>query len=232
MARLPRLVLPGYPMYASVRGHQGQAIFLDDADRRTYLEWLRDAAREHELAIHAYVLTDNQAQILATPKHSQSLAKVMQSLGRRYAHYSHQRYQTTGTLWEGRFRSCLIEAEPYFIQAQQFIEQTPVVQHLVQKPGDWAWSTANHHMGQETIPWISDHPQYWALGNTPFERQRAWGALLADHLSSSHLDKVSKHFNYGWPLLSESLITTLGTQLNRPMAIRKAGRPRKQSSAA
>jgi len=158
MARLPRLVLPGYPMYASVRGHQGQAIFLDDADRRTYLEWLRDAAREHELAIHAYVLTDNQAQILATPKHSQSLAKVMQSLGRRYAHYSHQRYQTTGTLWEGRFRSCLIEAEPYFIQAQQFIEQTPVVQHLVQKPGDWAWSTANHHMGQETIPWISDHP--------------------------------------------------------------------------
>ena len=132
MARLPRLVLPGYPMYASVRGHQGQAIFLDDADRRTYLEWLRDAAREHELAIHAYVLTDNQAQILATPKHGQSLAKVMQSLGRRYAHYSHQRYQTTGTLWEGRFRSCLIEAEPYFIQAQQFIEQTPVVQHLVQ----------------------------------------------------------------------------------------------------
>ena len=174
MARLQRVVLPGYPLHMMVRGHNSQDIFTTDEEKKSYLEWLKDAAREYELTIHAYALMPNHVHILATPKTVLSASKVMQSIGRRYAQLFNQTHGTSGTVWEGRFKSCLIDPEAYFLLVQKYIEQNPVRAGLVHKPEEWAWSSYRHHAGSETNPWIADHPSYWAIANTPFERQMAW----------------------------------------------------------
>ena len=160
MARLPRLVLAGYPMHIMVCGNNRQPIFYDDAEKRTYLEWLRDAASEYELLIHAYVLMPNHVHILATPKTKLSVARTMQSVGRRYAQLFNQNHQRTGTIWEGRFKSCLLEPDSFFLLTQKFIESNPVRAGLVQSPQTWLWSSYRHHIGEETISWLSDHPLY------------------------------------------------------------------------
>jgi putative transposase len=224
MARLPRLIVAECPMHLMVSGHNRQQIFFDDLDRRSYLEFLRDAAREYELLIHAYVLMPNHVHVLATPKHVSSSAKTMQSVGRRYAQLFNQKYQRTGTIWEGRYRSCILESQPYFLEVQQFIEQNPVRTHLVQNLEDYAWSSYRHHVGAETIPWISDHPLYWGLGNTPFERQLAWKKISHDYLSTIHSKKVSDHLIYGWPLGTEGFLNGIASKVARPVRQRSPGR--------
>ena len=228
MARLVRLVIPGLPIHLMMSGHNRQPIFFHDEERRFYLESLRDAAREYGLAIHAYVLMPMQVQVLATPSQQQSVSRVMQSVGRRYAQLFNQKHQRTGTLWEGRFKSCVVDPQTYFLQIQRYIEQSPVRAGLVQNPKNWVWSSFAHHVGAETIPWIVDHEIFWSLGNTPFERQHAWQDMASDLMSNNEMEKVSNHLNYGWPIGSPQFLTQLAHQTNRPVIARKPGRPQKQ----
>lgn len=230
MARLPRLVLSGYPIHIMVCGNNRQSIFFDDVEKRSYLEWLRDAAREYELLVHAYVLMPNHVHILATPKNELSVARTMQSVGRRYAQLFNQNHQRTGTIWEGRFKSCLMEPESFFLVIQKFIETNPVRVGLVQKPEDWPWSSYSHHIGAETVSWLSDHSLYWALGNTPFERQSEWQRLVLDSFNKEQIETVSSHLLNGWPLGSPSFLKQIATKVARPVAKRMPGRPPKQET--
>ena len=227
MARLQRVVLPGYPLHMMVRGHNSQDIFTTNEEKKSYLEWLKDAAREYELAIHAYALMPNHVHILATPKTTLSASKVMQSIGRRYAQLFNQTHGSSGTVWEGRFKSCLIDPDAYFLLVQKYIEQNPVRAGLVQKPEEWTWSSYRHHVGSETIPWIADHPSYWAIANTPFERQMAWKTSVLEQLSTHEIEKVSKHLSYGWPLARDVVLKQLSQKTTRPLQPRAAGRPKK-----
>jgi putative transposase len=227
MARLQRVVLPGYPLHMMVRGHNSQNIFTTEEEKKSYLGWLKDAAREYELAIHAYALMPNHVHILATPKTVLSASKVMQSIGRRYAQLFNQAHGSSGTVWEGRFKSCLIDPEAYFLLVQKYIEQNPVRAGLVHKPEEWAWSSYRHHVGSETTPWIADHSSFWAIANTPFERQMAWQKTVLELLSSNDIEKVSKHLSYGWPLASDTFLKQLTSKTSRPLQPRLAGRPKK-----
>jgi putative transposase len=231
MARLPRLVLAGHPMHIMVCGNNRQQIFFDDAEKRSYLEWLRDAARENELLIHAYVLMPNHVHILATPKNDLSVSRTMQSVGRRYAQLFNQNHQRTGTIWEGRFKSCLLEPESFFLLTQKFIESNPVRSGLVQKSEDWPWSSYRHHIGSETISWVSDHSLYWALGNTPFERQSAWQRFVIDSFNKEQIETVSSHLLKGWPLGNPSFLKQIAGKVARPVAKRRPGRPIKETVA-
>ena len=227
MARLPRLVLAGYPMHIMVCGNNRQQIFFDDAEKRSYLEWLRDAAREYELLIHAYVLMPNHVHILATPKNEWSVSRVMQSVGRRYAQLFNQNHRRTGTIWEGRFKSCVLEPESFLLLTQKFIESNPLRAGLVQKLEEWHWSSYGHHIGAETVSWLSDHSLYWALGNTPFERQSAWQKFVLDSINRSDIDTVSNHLLKGWPLGSPLFLRQIAGKVTRPVAKRNPGRPPK-----
>lgn len=226
MARLPRIVLAGYPLHIMVKGHNAQDIFFSDDERRAYLEWLRDAAREYELAIHAFVLMPSHIHILATPKTPLSASRVMQSVSRRYAQMFNHNHQRTGTVWEGRFKSSLIEPEAYLLLCQKYIEQNPVRSGLVQTPEKWHWSSYRHHVGAETMPWIADHSLYWGLGNTPFERQLSWQKLMSEPLNNNDVIKVSNHLNYGWPMMTSSGHEKLALKTTRPLVPRRAGRPK------
>ena len=134
MARLPRLNPPGVAQHIIQRGNNRQACFLQEEDYSRYLAWLADCSKKFGMDIHAYVLMTNHVHILATPQTEESISKTMQSLGRRYVRYFNYTHQRTGTLWEGRFRSCLVQSERYLLECYRYIELNPVRAVLANDP--------------------------------------------------------------------------------------------------
>ncbi len=178
MARLPRLAAAGLAHLLSQRGHDGRAIFVDRADREDYVRLLREAAAPHRVAVHAYALTDSEVLLLATPAEAAGLSAMMQALGRRYVTRFNRRHGHTGTLWDGRFRATVIEPGQHLAACICFVELAPVRCGLVREAQDHPWSSARNHLGQASDPLVADHPLYWAIGNTPFEREAAHRRLL------------------------------------------------------
>ena len=150
MPRLPRYVLPGVPQHIIQRGNNRQAIFACEDDYSVYLDWLKRAAEQYGLAIHAYVLMTNHVHLLATPDAEDSIGKTLQSLGRRYVQYFNRRYGRTGTLWESRYRATVIDSESYLLACSRYIELNPVRAAMVGEPGEYPWSSYRcNAMGQE-----------------------------------------------------------------------------------
>lgn len=229
MARLPRLLLAGYPLHIMVRGNNRQTVFLVDTDRQQYLDWLRDAAKQYQVAIHAYVLMPNHVHLLVTAEQVEGLSRMMQSVGRRYTQYFNQKVQRTGTLWEGRFKSCLIDAEHYLMRCTRYIELNPLRAGLTTNLEDYPWSSYRHHIGLTKQTWLTDHPLYWSLGNTPFERESTWRALLAEGLPEADAQQITASVLSGWALGQEKFLrdlTVRGTRRPSPLA---KGRPFKST---
>lgn len=225
MARMPRLVLPGAVHHVLQRGNNRQPVFADDLDRQAYLDDLREASALHGLRVHAYSLMSDHVHLLVTPLAQHSLARAMQTVGRRYVAAFNRRHDRTGTLWEGRFRTCLIEAPAYFLLALRYVEQHAQRDGLVERAADMRWSSASHHLGLRRDPLISEHPAFWATGNTPFEREAAHRSSLAQALTEAELQVLRRHVHTGWPLMSEAGRQQLAEQLQRPLAPRSPGRP-------
>ena len=180
MARAPRLALAGELHYLIQLGHNQQAVFADDQDRKAYLAMLHDAAVQAGVAIHAYALLPSAVHLLATPTEVQSMSRMMQSLGRRYVAAYNRRHGRSGTLWEGRFRAGVIDAASHGADVLVHIECLPVRAGLAAAAGDWPWSSAAHHLGRRRDPLLVEHTSHWALGNTPFERELAHAHRLSE----------------------------------------------------
>jgi len=229
MARLPRFSPAGLPAMVLQRGNNRQPVFLGTDDYLHYLDCLRMAAREHELAIHAYGLRPNHIHLVATPKGPDSLSLTMQAVGRRYARHFNRVAGRTGTLWEGRFRSAVIAPDAWLLPAMLYVEGNAVRDGEVLAPDADRWSSYRHHAGIEGSPIVSDHSIYWELGNTPFERQSNYRALTADGLSGRTLATLQKHAHSGWPLGDEAFLAQLGRQATRRVQPLAKGRPRKST---
>jgi putative transposase len=225
MARQSRLVVPGHLHHLLQRGNNRQAVFLDDDDRRHYLDHLREATRLHGVQVHAYVLMPNHVHLLVTPSTDDGLARAMQTLGRRYVTQFNQRHGRSGTLWEGRFRTALIESPAHFLDALVYVEQHPVRAGLVEHAADHAWSSAPHHLGLRRDPLIAEHRDFWALGNTPFDREAVVRQALAQGLPARTLDLLGRHAHSGWPLVGERWARELAEAHGRPVRPRPRGRP-------
>lgn len=141
MARLPRLDVPGVAQHVIQRGNNRQACFGSDQDFVAYAGWLHEYAVKHEVAIHAWVFMTNHVHLLVTPKNAGGVSALMQSVGRRYVPYFNYSYKRSGTLWEGRFRSCLVQSERYLLECYRYIELNPVRADMVSGPGDYKWSS-------------------------------------------------------------------------------------------
>lgn len=225
MARLPRLAVAGLAHHIIQRGHNRQAVFLDDEDRRAYLAALREAAALQRVAVHAYVLMDDHLHLLVTPPTAGALSKMLQAIGRRYVSAFNRRHGRVGTLWDGRFRATVLEEGPHVLTCMRYIEQNP--QRLIPPTAaaDHPWSSAAHHLGQRRDPILTDHALFWALGNTPFERELAWRSLLDDLLGSAEVQAHTDSALKGWALGSGAFLACLGAAIERPMAPRPRGRP-------
>jgi putative transposase len=227
MARLPRFDLAGHLHLVIQRGRDGRPVFVDDEDRRRYLGALLESTREHVVAVHAYALLDDQVLMLATPGAAGALAHAMQALGRRYVKAFNHRHGRGGPLWEGRYRTTVVDAASELLPCLYLVEQAPVRQGLVARATDWPWSSAAHHAGQRRDAIVSEHTGYWVLGNTPFERE-------ARHLRDSRIaldDEVVTRLlsaaNHGWPVGSTAFLESLAQASARPLRPRPRGRPAK-----
>lgn len=229
MARLPRLSVAGQPALVLQRGNNRQSVFVGPDDYLHYLDSLRMAAREHDLAVHAYGLRANHVHLVATPRGPDSLSLTMQAVGRRYARYFNRVAGRTGTLWEGRFRSALFDPETWMLPAMLYVEGNAVRAGEVGSPEFDRWSSYRHHAGIEASPFVSDHSAYWALGNTPFERQSSYKMLSAEGLSGRTLDTLRRHGHSGWPLGEAAFLDRLEKLGARRVQPLPKGRPRRAS---
>ncbi len=226
MARLPRLALPGEPHLVLLRGLAQRAIAIDDADRQQLLAALREASMQHGLALHGYALMDDRLRLLASPAHGQSLARAMQDFGRRYVAGFNRRHGQRGTLWDGRYRSCVVQPGAWALSALVFVESEPAVAHVgVNVSQHPAWSSADHHLGLARDPLVSTLLAYWQLGNTPFEREAAYSKRLSDGLPQALRRRLEDGCQKGWPVADAPFLDQLGLRVERPVRARPRGRP-------
>ncbi len=227
MARQPRIDLAGFPQHILQRGNNRSDCFFQDNDYRRYLDFLEAAADKFDCHVHAYVLMPNHVHLLATGAANGAISSLMQSLGRQYVGYVNQTYMRTGTLWEGRFKSALIESERYLLACSRYIELNPVRAGMVRDPGAYAWSSYRHHVNKRRIRWMTDHEVYRQLGRNHTTRATAYSELVKAGLTEVELKAIRDHTNKGRVLGSEGFQTQIGSILKRRVAIVPRGRPRK-----
>lgn len=232
MARLPRLVVPHQAHYITQAGISGQAVFAATDDYVAFLAWVREAARQFKIAIHAYALLPDRMALLASPADATGLGRMMQWIGRHYVPYFNARYQRAGTLWQARYKATVIDPAQYLLLCSRFIELDPVRAGLASNAADYPWSSCAHHIGIKADPLITDHALYWALGNTPFDRELAYRALLDHGLTMNEVQALSEAVQKGWPLGSEKFKSLLAKQLSRRVSPAKRGRPARPHVAA
>lgn len=226
MARLPRLTLPGYVHHVIQRGNNRQPVFLDDQDCEMMLALLADNTLKHGVAVHAYVLMNNHFHLLATPSTPEGLPQMMQAVGRRYVQYFNRRHARTGTLWEGRYRSTVLQAERHLLPCMVYMDLNPVRAGLVVQAVDYPWSSYAHWLGLRNDRLLAPHALYWALGNTPFAREAAYAALVQAGIGSQEQMALTASTLSGWALGSPEFVDDLQKQTSRRVAQGRAGRPR------
>jgi putative transposase len=225
MARFPRLVLPHQPHHVVQRGNDRRLIFREAEDYQRFLGWLKESARFYRVAIHAYVLMPNHLHLLATPIDDEGLAKTMQKVGRFYVPWFNNKYERYGGLFQGRFRTSLVDSERYFLTCSRYIELNPVRAQLALAPLDYPWSSFAHHAGVRPDPLVTEHSLYWALGNTPFQREAAYLDLIEQGLSTDELDAINISVLKGQPLGSDAFKAELERATQRQILPAKRGRP-------
>ena len=225
MARLPRLTLAGYPHHIILRGNNRQAIFMDSADFQRMLALLQANAQDQQVQIHAYVLMSNHLHLLLTPMQNDSLPKMMQAVGRSYVLYFNKRHRRSGTLWEGRYRSALIQTERYFLACMAYIDLNPLRAGMVAQAADYLWSSHGHYIGRQNEAWLSPHPLYWDMGNTPFAREAAYAAMVQAGVNQEQQQALTSSALSGWALGEKSFVQGLQKQTTRRVNRAKAGRP-------
>lgn len=231
MARQPRLVLPNEPHHILQRGNDNQLIFRDDEDHRRFLAFLRESAKFYRVAVHAYVLMPNHLHLLATPSDEDGLAAMMQKVGRLYVPWFNGKYGRSGTLFQGRFRTSVIDPDAYFLACIRYIELNPLRNQLAFDPLDYLWSSYAHHAGVRPDPLITDHAKYWELGNTPFQREAAFIELVRQGMSGQELDTINAAVLKGTPLGSHEFKVGLERRTKRQILPAKRGRPFKVKAA-
>jgi putative transposase len=226
MARLPRLTLAGHPHHIILRGNNRQAIFASSADYEKLLALLQEHAKKFDAAIHAYVLMSNHFHLLATPRSVEGIPQMMQAVGRSYVRYFNSRQSRTGTLWEGRYRSTVIQAERHLLACMVYIDLNPVRAGLVHDPADYRWSSHLHLVGRKPDPLVTPHPLYWELGNTPFAREHAYQELVRAGIGSQQQQALTDSALRGWALGEPDYVAELQRRTERRVSRGKAGRPR------
>ncbi len=228
MARLPRYCLPDYPQHVIQRGNNRCPIFISDKDYTCYLDCMRDAMHRYDAALHAYVLMTNHVHMVLTPRRSESLARILQSVGRRYVRYFNDTYRRTGTLWEGRYKSTVIDSAPYLLCCYRYIELNPVRAGMVAQPDDYRWSSYRIHAHGEANELIEHHAEYIALGSTPEERQRSYREMFTHPEQDLPIETIRHATNKAWALGDAQFQAKVAALINHRVRPIPMGRPKKQ----
>ena len=228
MARLPRLAVAGQLHHVVQSGHNDTDILIDDTDRQSLAQITAAAASQFGVAIHAWVWLPNSFHLLATPDTGQALPHMMQAVGRDYVRIFNKRHDRSGTLWSGRYRSSVLEAETYALPCMAFMDRLPVQIGLVQAAADYLWSSHRQLAGVQSsgpLSRLSPHPLMWRLGNTPFAREEAYRALVEDGTAVDLLHQLADGAKGGWALGSKAFLDQIQGLSKRRVSKGRAGRP-------
>jgi len=217
-------------MHIVQRGNDRHACFRHDSDYLLYLLHLRALAAKSGCAVHAYCLMTNHVHLLVTPRYPESCTTLMRDLGQRYVQYFNRRYGRTGTLWEGRFRSCLVESARYVLACHRYIELNPVRARLADHPAAYPWSSHKGNAGLGDDPLVSAHTELLALGQTAPSRQSAYRALFGEALDPVITRSIRNATYTGLPLASETLKRKLASEHGCRVKPGRRGRPPKSGS--
>jgi putative transposase len=227
MPRYPRFDFPGVPQHVIQRGNNRQPCFLRDQDYSCYLQLLYEACPKHGCLLHAYVLMTNHVHLLVTPTAPGAISSAMQTLGQRYVAHVNATYRRTGTLWEGRYKSCLVDSESYVLTCYRYIELNPVRAAIVETPEAYRWST--YHMnglGRRSCL-VTPHREYVSLGRANDERTAAYRDMFRDAISDDRLQKIRTYAQQQRVLGSGRFRESIETELRQVTIARPRGRPEK-----
>ncbi len=225
MPRRPRLVCPKIPLHIIQRGNNRQACFFSDDDYLLYLQCLLEYSLKTKCLIHGYVLMTNHVHLLITPSDKDSVGQLMKHLGQRYVQYVNRTYQRSGTLWEGRFRSCIAQEDNYLLHCMRYIELNPVRAEMVKHPADYKWSSYRCNAQGERNKLIKPHFMYEALGLTKTMQETNYRELFRYNLEPGLVDEIRDATNGNYVLGNERFKEEIGKVLGRRVQPGKAGRP-------
>ncbi len=226
MARLPRIDVPGLPQHLIVRGNNRANLFADDADRWLFMRFLKEAVKESGCELHAYVLMSNHVHLLATGEEHGALSMMMQSVGRRFSRFFNVRHDRTGGLFEGRFRSSLVQSERYLLTCMRYIEANPLRAGMVHLPADYRWSSHRQNATGNPTGMLTAHEVFLRLGGDPLARATAYRALFIKEIPAADLEAIRASASRGRVLGSEEFRKRLAAQLGRSVGIPPPGRPK------
>ena len=227
MARPPRLELPGVPLHVIQRGNNRTNCFFGDIDRRFYLKCLADAAARRDCAIHAYVLMSNHVHLLVTPQAPGAVAAMLQDIGRKYVRVINSVHDRSGTLWEGRFKSCLVDSQAYLLTCHRYIELNPVRAGMVAHPANYEWSSHAHYAFGRRKEFITEHPAFMALAQEMDGRRAEFRRLFSEELDADTLERIRYAAQTCSALGAEPFLKEMSALAGRSVAPPLRGRPAK-----
>ena len=225
MARLPRISPVGVPVHLIQRGNNRHSCFGASEDYSAYVGWLKEYSKKYAVDIHAWVLMTNHVHLLCTPQQEGGISQMMQAVGRRYVQYFNYQYRRSGTLWEGRYKSCLVQAEKYLIEVYRYIELNPVRAKMVEEPGEYAWSSYQINALGKISDLCTAHPEYLRLGDTKNKRMKNYRALFSDHVEADLLEEIRSSLNKGLAIGHDRFKEEIEELTGRRLKPKKAGRP-------
>ena len=225
MARSPRFDLPGVPQHVVQRGNNRLPCFLDDDDRQRYLQCLREALLRFDCHLHAYVLMSNHVHLLLTPPVAGAVSRMIHTFSRNYVGLFNGRHGRTGTLWEGRYKACLVDSDSYFLACSRYIEMNPVRAWMVANPGEYGWSSFHANARNEHDPLITPHARYLALGSDAAARSQAYRALFDEVMTESTVAEIRAYLQQQKALGSNRFRDWVEARTGRFARVRASGRP-------
>ena len=225
MARQPRLSLTNQLHHVLLRGNNGQAVFVDDTDRRLFLDILAAQVAAAGLELHAWALPTDGVHLLLTPRRDGALSLAMQAIGRSYVQAFNRKHGRSGTLWEGRYRSTVLQPDPWLMRCMVWMDGLASQAGRGMAQLAQGSSSAGHYLGLHVERTLTVPPQYWALGNTPFAREDAYRTLVERGLEPAVRQALADAALKGWPLGSEAFVASLQELTPRRLVKAKAGRP-------
>lgn len=228
MPRRARMYLPGLPYHVIQRGNNREPCFIEPENYQLYLELWKTLSARYGASVHAYCLMTNHIHFLVTPDTETSLSNTMKVVGSRYAQYINLKYKRTGTLWEGRHRSSLVQSNKYLLTCMRYIELNPVRASMVKRPEEYKWSSYGVNAWGDKS-WLKPHNEYLGLGKTSSERHYAYRELFKHQLSEVDLHMIRQAAHYCQPVGDERFRQFIEDKYHIKIGQVKRGRPRKKA---
>jgi len=225
MARLLRIAPQNIPIHIIQRGNNRQVCFGSDDNHAAYAGWLKEYSKKYKVDVHAWVMMTNHTHLLCTPRQEKGISSMMQALGRRYVRYFNYEYKRSGTLWEGRYKSCLIESRTYLLKVYRYIELNPVRAGIVLSPEDYRWSSYRINALGKASDLCTPHPEYMMLGSDTKERCNKYQALFEYHINDREIELIRSATNKGMVVGNDRFRKEIETLTGRRVREKKRGQP-------